>query len=207
MKQVEIITIYPRGFASNTYVITADGKNAIVIDPALPTVAQALAERGLSAQWVLLTHSHFDHIGGVPRLALAGAKVGCAEKEKAAIGTLSEIGAQYGYPPFDLAVDRFFRDGEELELCGVKLRVMETPGHTVGSVCYLLENERVIFSGDTLMPQSMGRTDFPTGNVGAMRNSLRKLVSLKGDYRVLSGHGEETTLNEERQTNYFLAEL
>lgn len=207
MAKVEIIKIYPRGFASNSYIVTADGENAVVIDPALPTVASELSRRGLKAKWVLLTHSHFDHIGGVQRLALSGAQVGCGEKEKAAIGTLDSVGAQYGYPPFSLHVDRFFRGGETVELCGVKFKVMETPGHTCGSVCYLLEDERVIFSGDTLFEQSIGRTDFPTGDLAQMRESLRTLVALDGDYRLLSGHGDETTLQKEKATNYFLTDL
>lgn len=204
MKKTEIIKIYPRLFGANTYILTADGKNAVVIDPSKETIVGELEKRNLTPAYVLLTHSHFDHIGGVPALKELGAKVVCAEKELPAFGTTSAMGEGCGYPSFPLKADILCVDGEELCLAGVKLSVLETPGHTVGSVCYLLKEEGVMFSGDTLFEGSIGRTDLPTGSVSQMRQSLRKLNEINEEYIVYAGHGEETTLRIEKGTNPFL---
>ena len=100
-----------------------------------------------------------------------------------------------------------FTNGEEKVLNGIKVKALLTPGHTRGSVCYLItakDGGRYLFTGDTLFAGSIGRTDFETGNVGDLRLSLKKLRDLEGDYPVYPGHGEETTLEEERKTNPFL---
>ena len=201
---IQIYKIYPRLFGANSYILTKDGQNAVVIDPSGTRVLDELNKRNLIPAYVLLTHSHFDHIGGVPALTALGAKVVCAKKELPVFGTTAQMGITYGYPKFDLTADVTLVDGEKICLAGIEFSVVETPGHTVGSVCYLLEEDRVMFSGDTLFEGSVGRTDLPTGSSSQMRESLRKLKNLSGDYTVYCGHGEDTSLNIERVTNPFL---
>ena len=206
---MKIITISPRGFGANTYVITTDDKMAIVIDPAQPRVAEELKKRGLQAVCVLLTHCHFDHVGGVAALQEEGAKVFCSEKEKPLVGTQADLFSLFGAPHegFDYTVDETLSDGEERKICGIQIKTLITPGHTAGSACYLFTDEqgnKYLFTGDTLFAGSMGRTDFPTGSIAQMRESLRRLALLDGDMPVYAGHNEPTTLDTERKTNPFV---
>lgn len=207
---MEIITIYPRGFGANTYVLTEDGKHAIVIDPAQPRVESELLKRGLCASAVLLTHCHFDHVGGVASLQEGGARVYCSMAEKALVGTSADLFEYFGAPRIPFRIDETFADGEEKSIEGIRVKALWTPGHTKGSCCYLVtSNEGImyLFTGDTLFSGSMGRTDFPTGNDEEMRVSLKKLALLEGDYPVYPGHNEETTLQREREINPFLRNM
>ena len=207
---MEIITIYARGFGANCYVLTEDGKNAIVIDPAQPRVESELIKRGLKASYVLLTHCHFDHVDGVSVLQEGGAKVFCSAEEKHLEGTTADLFEYFGAPRSPYRIDETLSDNEEKELCGMRVKMLLTPGHTAGSACYLItakDGGRYLFTGDTLFQGSIGRTDFPTGSIADMRASLRKLFELEGDYPVYPGHNEETTLEIERKTNPFMCEL
>lgn len=207
--------IYPKGFAANSYILTCDGKNALVVDPAQPRIDEELRKRGLIPAYVLLTHSHFDHVGGVPVLQAAGAKVLCSEKEKALVGTAADLSEAFGAPKARFSVDDTFSDGEEKLLCGMRVKGILTPGHTAGGMCYLVseageeknDGGKVLFTGDTLFAGSIGRTDFPTGDFSALSDSLGKLAALPGDYPVYAGHEEDTTLGEERKNNPFFAGL
>ncbi len=207
---MEIITIYPRGFGSNTYVLTADNKNAVVIDPAQPRVLEELNKRGLQAQYVLLTHCHFDHVGGVGALQKQGAKVLCSENEKPLVGTSADLFDWFGVPRVDYQIDETLADNEARTLCGLTFQTLFTPGHTKGSASYLFTEKdggRYLFTGDTLFAGSIGRTDFPTGDIGVLRHSLRRLSLLDGDMKVFAGHNEETSLETERKTNPFLVDV
>lgn len=207
---MKIITIPPRGFGSNTYVLTQDNKTAVVIDPSQPRVQEELTKRGLDAKYVLLTHCHFDHVGGVYALQSAGAKVLCSEREKPLIGTRADLFEAFGVTRAPYTIDETLKDNETRELCGMKFQVLFTAGHTSGSVCYLVtekSGERSLFTGDTLFSDSIGRTDFPTGDISALRSSLRRLCSLQGDMPVYAGHNEATSLETERKHNPFLVDL
>lgn len=204
---MEIITISPRGFGANTYVLTEDGKTAILIDPAQPRVESELIKRGLLPAYVLLTHCHFDHVGGVSALQASGARVLCSEAEKPLFGTQADLFDMFGAPRLPYRIDETFADGEEKDLGGILVKMLWTPGHTAGSACYLItakDGGRYLFTGDTLFEGSIGRTDFPTGNIGDMRASLKKLAALEGDYPVYAGHNDPTTLDNERKTNPFM---
>lgn len=206
---MQIITIYPRGFGANTYVLTTDNQNVVVIDPATPSVLDELNRKGLQAKYVLLTHCHFDHVGGVEALQDAGAKVYCLDEEKPLFGTNADLCALFGAPPITFTIDKTLRDKEEIELCSLKIQALHTAGHTKGSACYLITDEagkKHLFTGDTLFAGSIGRTDFPTGNISEIRNSLRFLSSLD-DMPIYAGHNEETTLAKEKQSNPFLLDL
>ena len=204
---MRIITISPRGFGANTYVLTTDNQNAIVIDPAQTRVESELIKLGLTAKYVLLTHCHFDHVMGVYALQQSGAKVLCSDVEKGLVGTGAELFDFAGVerPPY--RIDETLSDNEERELCGVRVKLLLTPGHTAGGACYLItddEGKEYLFTGDTLFAGSIGRTDFPTGSLRELRNSLKRLANLEGDYPVYAGHNEPTTLDAERKTNPFL---
>ena len=207
---MQIITIYPRGFGSNCYALTEDGENAIVIDPSQPRVEGELIKRGLKATCVLLTHCHFDHVRGVSALQQSGAKVLCSAEEKPLIGTIADMfdWANETRTPFQ-ADDTFF-DGEEKELCGIRVKAILTPGHTKGGVCYLVtakDGGRYLFTGDTLFKGTVGRTDFITGSMEDMRESMKKLAAIQEDAKLYPGHGASSTLFEEKQNNSFLKDL
>lgn len=207
---MEIITISPRGFGANAYALTEDGKTAIVIDPAQARVESELIKRGLTPAYVLLTHCHFDHVGGVSALQASGARVLCSEAEKPLIGTSADLFEMFGAPRLPFKTDETFLDGEEKNLGGIRVKMLLTPGHTSGSACYLItakDGGRYLFTGDTLFEDSIGRTDFPTGSIGEMRTSLLKLSALEGDYPVYPGHNDPTTLDRERKHNPFMQDL
>lgn len=207
---MKIITLSPRGFGANTYLITTDDKKAIVIDPAQSRVEGELLKLGLQPTHVLLTHCHFDHIGGVSALQQGGARVYCSNEEKPLVGTDMDLAAHFGTPCASYCVDETFFDGEEKILNGISVKMLLTPGHTKGSCCYLFtdkEGGRYLFTGDTLFMDSIGRTDFPTGSIEQMRASLQKLCALEGDYPIYAGHNEPTTLDRERKYNPFIKDM
>ena len=196
---VNVHKIYPVGFAANSYLVTADEKRAIVIDPAQPRVFDIAREKGLSVEAVLLTHGHFDHIGGVGAFYAAGVKVYCLKEELALVSGEDNLASTMGggmvISPFKIGA--LLSDGQELNICGLKVKVVATPGHTAGSCCYLIED--MLFTGDTLFEGSYGRCDLPTGSFLQMEQSLKKLFGFKKDYEVYPGHGEDTALSAERK--------
>ncbi len=207
---LQIIRISPRGFGANCYVLTRDNQEAIVIDPAQRRIEGELLKLGLTAKYVLLTHCHFDHVGGVTPLQQAGAKVLCGEKEKPLIGTGADLFEEFGFPRDPFLVEETLADNEVHTLCGIRVKTLYTPGHTSGSVCYLVtdtDGKEYLFTGDTLFAGSIGRTDFPTGDIGTLRNSLRRIAALDKAVAVYPGHQEETTIGEELETNPFLCDL
>ena len=203
---MQILSIPPKMFASNTYAITKDGKTAIVIDPSSPRIETELLRRGLTPVCVLLTHCHFDHVEGVPALQAQGARVYISAAEKPLACTKADMAAFFGAPQTQYTVDETFEDTEMKTICGLQVQALLTPGHTQGSVCYLITDgqERVLFTGDTLFAGSVGRTDLLTGDTSMLMQSLKKLKNLSGDYPIYAGHGEETTLQTEREYNPFL---
>ncbi len=204
---MRIEKVYPIGFAANTYFVTEDGKNAVAVDPAQPRASEEAARLGLTVKAVLLTHGHFDHIGGCSLLQRAGAKIFClkGEEDRAVNCDLSE---EFGFgktPPF--TIDGVLSDGQTLLLCGMRVEVTATPGHTAGSACYLFSapsGQRVLFTGDTLFCGGVGRTDLPTGSARQLQESLKKLRALPFDCPVCAGHGEDTTLLHEKMYNGYL---
>ena len=206
---MQIITISPRGFGANTYIITDGNKNAIVIDPSQTRIEGELIKLGLQPTHILLTHCHFDHVGGVGVLQENGAKVYCSAQEKPLVGTGADLFDAFGAPRVVYRVDETFVDGEEKSLNGISVKAILTPGHTSGSCCYLFTDKdggRYLFTGDTLFAGSIGRTDFPTGSIAQIRASLKK-ISMLDDMPIYAGHNEPTTLYNERKTNPFMQDI
>lgn len=198
------------GFGANTYVLTTDGKNAVVIDPSQPQILKELNKLSLTPVYVLLTHCHFDHVYGVPVLQAAGAKVICSAKEKSLVGTSADMSRIFSASSVVYTVDQTMDDNEERSLCNLTVRMLWTPGHTKGGACYLITDENgeeYLFTGDTLFAGAVGRTDFATGDISSLRRSLKRLSDLDKNYRVYPGHGDETTLETERKNNTFMVEL
>lgn len=155
-------------------------------------------------KYILLTHGHFDHIIGARETkAKYGAKVVISSEDEPMLSSSKlSLAAFCNAPQNDVEADIIVSDGDEITLGDTVIKVMSTPGHTLGSVCYIAEN--CIFSGDTLFYCSCGRTDFPSGSPEQMMSSLQKLKALDGDYKVYTGHNNLTTLDFERKNNPYM---
>ncbi len=199
---ISVRKIYPFGFASDCYLVTADGKTAVAIDPSHPRIADKAREAGLDIVAALLTHGHFDHVGGCFSLDAAGIPIYCAAAEEPLVHGEDSMYREYGAPMPSFKTISTLKDGDRISLAGIAFSVIATPGHTAGSVTYRAEN--YLFTGDTLFEGSVGRTDLPTGDWQALADSVRKLYALAGDYTVCPGHGENTSLQRERDTNPYV---
>ena len=205
--EITILTVGP--VATNCYIVNKEGsRSCVVIDPGEEAgkIASYIEKKGLNNEGILLTHGHFDHITGVSELvSLVGGKVYAYEGEKELMMDPRQNGSvMMGY---ELAIEpeNLLRDGEILSVAGMAFKVIHTPGHTIGGCCYYLQEEKVLFSGDTLFRESIGRTDFPTGNGGQLMRSIReKLFTLPEETAVYPGHMERTTIGDEKKYNpYF----
>lgn len=188
---------------TNCYVIfNEETKEAAIIDPGGESshLTQFINSFGKNNfKYILLTHGHFDHISAADSYRkLTGAKICISKKEIDFLNNsslnLSNKLSRKEITPFN--ADILLNDTDSLEFANTYINIMSTPGHTIGSVCYFIDD--IIFSGDTLFFNSHGRTDLPTGNEKDLNKSLSDLFSLNKNYVVYPGHGEKTTLNEER---------
>lgn len=182
-------------------------KNAIVVDaPAdADKIIEFADEKGVKITDIFLTHGHFDHILALKELKeKTGATISMFEKTEALMADSEKnMGGLVGVKCEFVKADRFLYNCEEIDFYGNKIKVIHTPGHTEDSVCYL--NEKTLISGDTLFRFSVGRTDGPTGNGEEEIFSIReKLMTLDDDVKVYPGHGEETTIGEERRGNPYI---
>ena len=191
------------------YILGADGtKDVVVTDPgeAKPAL-DALQKDGRNCVAVLLTHGHFDHIGGVRALKDAyNAPIYIHEADANMLkSNRMSLAVLTGSLVKPVEPDVLLHGGETLALAGLTLDVIHTPGHTKGGVCYALKSDRKLFVGDTLFLEGSGRTDFPGGSEKELYHSIAdKLFSLEGDFDVYCGHEEETTLEHERKNNPFV---
>jgi glyoxylase-like metal-dependent hydrolase (beta-lactamase superfamily II) len=185
---------------------------AIVVDPGDEgdRLIAALDELGLGVEAILLTHTHFDHVGAVAPLARhTGAPVYCPELEKHVLADIMSYVPWPGFGPFEsYDADVLVAGGERLELAGLEIDVRFTPGHSPGHVTYSIPSEQAVFSGDVLFQGSIGRTDLPGGDTATLMRTLAELVDALPDETVVyPGHMGVTTIGRERETNPFLREL
>ena len=186
------------------FVYDEDSNDAILVDPAKNGIYDKLAEAGINVKAVILTHGHFDHIMGVHELQKKGVKVYALDVEKALLEDANLNASAQIRAPYTVDADEFLTDGQEMELCGLKFKVIATPGHTAGSCSYYFEKDKVIITGDTLFYCSIGRSDLPTGDEATILKSVKMLVdTLPEDVKVYPGHGDATTIGFEKSHNPF----
>ena len=188
---------------TNCYVLSSDGV-AVIVDPGggYGSVRAYLEQRGLKAVAVLLTHGHFDHIADVFKWVKDGADVYIHENDASCLyDGRDSLAAMVGltYPP--VRTYSTFSDGQSLRFGDVEIKVIHTPGHTKGGCCFVV-NDEFILTGDTVLCESYGRTDFPGGSEKELVESINgKLFTLDKDYLIYPGHGDDTTLKHEKLCN------
>lgn len=209
---MKVETIVAGAFEANCFIVTGGGRSALVIDPGSDpeNILDALAADKLTVAAYLLTHAHFDHISALASLvdAQPAPVVIHGDDLKWAFGPMNQMPPFYGIPKKPRALkERAVRHLEECADAGLKYRVLHTPGHSPGSVCFHFPDHAAIFSGDTLFAGSIGRTDFAGGSFELISRSLAGLRGLPGDTVVYPGHGPSTTLAAELETNPFMRPL
>ncbi len=198
---------------ANCYMIIDEATgDAAIIDPGWygDIIKNTLAKENVNLMYILLTHGHFDHVSGVYGLQCeegAAVVIHSNDREHLLDPKKSLAEGNFPEPHQPVTADIIVEDGDIIMLGDSPIKVMHTPGHTNGSVCYILEDDRVIFSGDTLFCMTAGRTDFWDGSDEKMIESLKKLIALEGDYKVYPGHNRETTLERERTRNWYIRRM
>lgn len=200
--KIETLVVGP--IMTNCYLLLdEDARVCAVIDPGEEghRIAQQVEKSGCALQYVLLTHGHYDHFTGLNELLAHYPDTPVYIHPADAVEKNTNPWA-LKFPRLGEKNQRWYGEGDCLELGGLTIQVLETPGHSAGSVCLVVEN--VIFAGDTLFFGSCGRTDFPDGDTGAILRSLARLARLEGNYRVYPGHDRATDLDRERRSNPYM---
>lgn len=188
----------------NTYfLVNEQTREAVCIDGGenYKLVKRAEKDNGFIIKHLLLTHAHFDHAGNAAKLQADGALVYISALDNLKLSNGGTLAENFGREFQPLNADVILKDGDKLELSGIGIEVIATAGHTDGSLTFKTGN--MLFTGDTLFYESVGRTDFPTGDREEIIRSVKKLFALSGDYTVYTGHEEFTTLSHERKYNLF----
>ncbi|MCL0101751.1 MBL fold metallo-hydrolase [Dehalococcoidia bacterium] len=206
---MKIHVIPVTSFVENVYIISdEDSKEGAIVDPGgeADRIIKTVEELGLTIKYILNTHGHVDHVGGVSRVQEAtGAQFGIHHNDvemsqRPPAGYVANLVPDFVQPP---PPDLELKDGDEFMVGGFKLTIIDTPGHTMGSLC--VAGEGVLFSGDTLFQGSVGRTDFPGSSTEALVESIRtRLFELAEDTVVLPGHGAQTSIGFEKENNPFV---
>ena len=201
---MKVLSLMVGPIMTNCYILCDEAaKVCAVIDPGdEPERIEALmATTGCTPVMILLTHGHFDHCTGVAGLLTRWPDLPVYIHEA---DVTDSSGSELTFRRLDEKNQRYYHEGDTLTVGGLTLRVMETPGHSRGSVCLLVEGQGVIFSGDTLFRDNCGRCDFPGGDYRAMLRSLARLGRLEGQYQVYPGHEEATDMDYERKANPYM---
>lgn len=214
MENIVVITNQLGDFMTNCYTVyNSETREAVIIDPPSNAwfLSNMLTNQQLKCVAILLTHGHIDHIGAVPELLeLIGHKIpvyASAEEVDVLNDPRKNLSAMLCDQVVTLKPDILLEAGQVIELLGTKITCILVPGHTKGGMCYYLEENQMLFSGDTLFSRSIGRSDFPTGNgIQLVSNIKEKLMVLPNVTAVYPGHNERTTIGREQETNPFLAD-
>ena len=194
---------------TNCYVVSnEETSECFLVDPGAYSdkVIAYIREHELKPQAILLTHGHFDHIMGLDGVLREFPIPVYAQEEEEILLKDASYNASVSYgPAYTFSGASYIKDGQILELAGMTIRAIHTPGHTIGGCCYYIESEHVLFSGDTLFHDSVGRTDFPTGSQSQLVRSIREnLLGLPEETVVCPGHMSETTIGHQKKYNPFL---
>ncbi|OGT98822.1 MAG: MBL fold metallo-hydrolase [Geobacteraceae bacterium GWB2_52_12] len=194
----------------NCYIVACEqSREGVVVDPGgdVELIADIVEKRGLKIHAIINTHGHFDHLGGNRQaLALFGARLLIHQADAPMLSRSAEVALKYGIQGENSPeADAYLVDGMEVFFGACRLKVLHTPGHTLGGCSLYFEEERKVITGDTLFAESIGRTDLPGGSHEQLLNSIRtKLFTLPDDVTVYPGHGPETTIGHEKRCNpYF----
>lgn len=209
METIYISGVRANTIGSNTYVYYDEQTLVgVVVDPGVgpEKVIEAIDAKNIDIQHILLTHGHFDHIAAVPYIKHKYNAHICALKQENVVLLNPQFnGSSLIGNPTTIVADKLLNDGDEIRIGNGTLKVIHTPGHTVGGACYYDEKNGVIFAGDTLFFESIGRTDFYTGDSHSIYASIkRKICSLPEDVTVFCGHGQQTTIGHEKKYNPYI---
>lgn len=192
----------------NCYII-GDKKGTIVIDPGdePDRILEIISKRGLTIDYIVCTHGHFDHVGAVPEIKnVTGAKVLVHKDELEIYHAARDMAAFWGYEIDNLPEpDILLSEGDNIKAGDLNFKVLHTPGHSPGGIC--LYGEGLVLTGDTLFAGSVGRTDFFGGDMNQLKKSFNRLMSLPEETKVLPGHGPGSTIGEEKRGNPFALEI
>ncbi len=195
---------------SNCYIIGSDDtREAFVVDPGdePDRIINLILEEKLRIKFIVCTHAHFDHVGAVPEIKeQTNAKIVIHGKDLELYKNIDKQAILWGYkidplPPPDVIVS----EGDELDVGNLVFKILHTPGHSPGAIS--IYGEDILITGDTLFAGSVGRTDLYGGDIGELKNTFKRLMTLPDKTKVLPGHGPETTIGEERVNNFFLYEI
>lgn len=195
---------------TNCYIVySEETKKAVIIDPAADSrrIMEEISGLGIVPEAILLTHGHFDHMLVAESLKNGYQIPICVHKADAELVKHPDLNCsqQFLHMSYSISADEELEDGQNLRFLDGAFTVLSTPGHTEGSCCYYAKEDNILFSGDTLFQESVGRTDLPTGSAAKLVNSIReRLFVLPEDTLVLSGHGDQTTIGEEKQYNPYV---
>jgi len=194
---------------SNCYLIVDEHtKETLVIDPGdePDRIIDLIHENSLQVKYIICTHAHFDHVSAVSDIKKeTGAPIIIHQEEQEIYRNTREQAVLWGFEVDDLPEpDMFVSEGNELEIGGLRFKILHTPGHSPGGIC--LFGEGVLVTGDTLFAGSVGRTDLHGGDIIQLKKSFKRLMSLSEKTRILPGHGPETTIGKEKKENFFSLE-
>ena len=205
MSQIKVGCLTLGMLGNNTYFLHKDGEyDCIIIDPARDgeMLVTRLREKGLTIKAIFLTHAHFDHILGVEGIKkLCDAPIYGGKKDVEGFLDPELNQSVKVNKQISIKLDHELEDGDEITVGSMKCKVIATPGHTPGGVCFYFEDDNILFSGDTLFYETYGRTDFENGSSADMRKSVERLLKLPEETKVYPGHNDFTTIEHERKYN------